>query len=469
MDDKLYELIKELKSDDLETQLKACWLLGKRKAKEAVPQLIQILEMTSNPELKERVIKALGEIGDISALSPLIEALKDKRWEIKNAVIEALGRIRDKRAIPILEKLLLDNEVRVYAAQALAQLGVSQPLEGLLKEKEPWIVAKAAEAIGKLGIKDAINSLIDVLNHPSWEVQIEVIEALGKLRASQAVKEIIYLLNKSSKPEVQAAGVLCLSKIAKEEAIPSLIKALKSHHQEVRSASAEALGNLGLGGEKVVDALVEVLLDPYWVTRANAARALGVLKNKKAIKKLLNLIKDHNPNVRVNVITALAEIGGTKVIKDLQEALEREESSWVKTYLEEIIANLKREEASVRRKILVIEDDKFLLKFICTLLESYGFEVATASNGEEALGILEQLKPELIILDIMMPVMDGWELVEKIKLNQSITTIPIIVVSAKSEEKNIQRAQKLGVAGYFPKPFDPKELIKTIEDIFAML
>ena len=103
-------------------------------------------------------------------------------------------------------------------------------------------------------------------------------------------------------------------------------------------------------------------------------------------------------------------------------------------------------------KILVVEDDKSMNGFVSTYLRDSGYEVKSCYNGKEALSLLEQEKFSLIISDIMMPEMDGFELAENVRATDKTT--PIIFMSAKDDKPSKMYGYKIGIDDYVTKPFD---------------
>ncbi|NQT90545.1 MAG: response regulator [Candidatus Omnitrophica bacterium] len=115
-------------------------------------------------------------------------------------------------------------------------------------------------------------------------------------------------------------------------------------------------------------------------------------------------------------------------------------------------------------KILVIDDEADLLETIKFRLESAGYEVLTAQDAVSGIDIAREELPELIIMDVMMPGMDGFEALEKIKEDASTKKIPTIILSCgKEEEEWAKKSLQLGAAGYVVKPFDAKSLLFTVE------
>lgn len=106
-------------------------------------------------------------------------------------------------------------------------------------------------------------------------------------------------------------------------------------------------------------------------------------------------------------------------------------------------------------KVLIVDDEPFNVEYLVQELEDLGLETITAANGQEALTQIEKEKPDVVLLDIMMPVMDGFEALEKIKSNEEMRDIPVIVISAMSDIEQIVKGIELGAEDYLPKPFDP--------------
>lgn len=109
--------------------------------------------------------------------------------------------------------------------------------------------------------------------------------------------------------------------------------------------------------------------------------------------------------------------------------------------------------------VLIVDDNEELLDVVTSVLEGRGFEVETAKNGREALGVLRRRRPFLILLDLMMPVMNGWEFLHLFRANQMVKDIPVIVCSAA-------RAQNMPGVEYLKKPLDLSHLLHVVQDHF---
>jgi len=120
-----------------------------------------------------------------------------------------------------------------------------------------------------------------------------------------------------------------------------------------------------------------------------------------------------------------------------------------------------------KRKILIVDDEKELVKLVTFNLTIAGYEVLSANNGIEALEICESEKPALIILDIMLPRIDGWEVCRRLKQNPKTSNIPIIMLSALSEVDDKLKGFDLGTDDYVTKPFSPRELVVRVKRVLA--
>jgi two-component system sensor histidine kinase/response regulator len=121
------------------------------------------------------------------------------------------------------------------------------------------------------------------------------------------------------------------------------------------------------------------------------------------------------------------------------------------------------QEGAKRACVLVVEDHKPLLTAILDVLKANGYEVLSAVDGLDALEVMDHSVPDLIVADIMMPRMDGYEFYEIVRANPSWVSIPVIFLTAKAEKQDILRGKSLGVEDYITKPFDPEELLVAVE------
>jgi two-component system phosphate regulon response regulator PhoB len=116
-------------------------------------------------------------------------------------------------------------------------------------------------------------------------------------------------------------------------------------------------------------------------------------------------------------------------------------------------------------KILIIEDDRDIAEMVEYNLREEGYETVSAFNGEDGVKLAKKQNPDLIILDIMLPIIDGFEVCRILKKEQTIADIPVIILSAKSRETDKVVGLELGADDYVTKPFSPRELIARIRAI----
>jgi two-component system alkaline phosphatase synthesis response regulator PhoP len=117
------------------------------------------------------------------------------------------------------------------------------------------------------------------------------------------------------------------------------------------------------------------------------------------------------------------------------------------------------------QRILVADDDPIVLKFLEALLSDAGYEVHTAGDGETALQKIREEKPDLVILDLVMPYRDGFDICRTVRQSPSTRTLPIIILSMKEKETDIIRCFEAGADEFVRKPFNALELIARIRKI----
>jgi len=117
-------------------------------------------------------------------------------------------------------------------------------------------------------------------------------------------------------------------------------------------------------------------------------------------------------------------------------------------------------------KILVVEDDRFLRELISKKLRNEGFEVIEAIDGEEGFKKIKEEKPNVVLLDLILPSMDGFDVLEKVKKDKEIASIPIVILSNLGQREEIEKGLKLGATDYLIKAhFTPGEIVEKIKNI----
>jgi len=120
-----------------------------------------------------------------------------------------------------------------------------------------------------------------------------------------------------------------------------------------------------------------------------------------------------------------------------------------------------------KKTILVVEDEESLLKLETILLTSRGYAVIAVPHGQAALKVLETEKVDLVLLDIMLPEIDGYEVCRRIKENPATRKLPVIMLTAKKSHEDLARGDEVGADWYVTKPFKSAKVIETIERFLA--
>lgn len=121
------------------------------------------------------------------------------------------------------------------------------------------------------------------------------------------------------------------------------------------------------------------------------------------------------------------------------------------------------------KTILVVDDERHIVRLVEVNLTRAGYEVATAYDGVEALEKVKETEPDMIVLDVMMPRMDGFEVLKRLQADPDTQDIPVIMLTAKAQDADIFRGWSSGVSSYLTKPFNPRELLTFVERIFQSL
>lgn len=117
--------------------------------------------------------------------------------------------------------------------------------------------------------------------------------------------------------------------------------------------------------------------------------------------------------------------------------------------------------------MLVVDDDDVIRQLITVNLELEGFDVVPAVDGQDALEKVKDADVQVVTLDVMMPRIDGWEAATRLRADPETAHVKIVLLSARAQEADLQRGEKIGVDAYLTKPFDPDELIDTVRRLIA--
>ena len=182
--------------------------------------------------------------------------------------------------------------------------------------------------------------------------------------------------------------------------------------------------------------------DPDWLTLGQAAKYLGVAQST---------IRKWSDDGRV---PAFYTPGGHRRYRrrDLDAFLERSGPG----------------PAQAGPLVLIVDDDDRLREYVRVNLEMEGYSVREASSAEEGLGVLDEASPDLILLDVMMPGMDGWEMLRRVQERHGVGTIPVIMFSGKVDEESMREATARGAQGFLGKGFDPTQLVDQAKTLLPV-
>jgi DNA-binding response OmpR family regulator len=120
-----------------------------------------------------------------------------------------------------------------------------------------------------------------------------------------------------------------------------------------------------------------------------------------------------------------------------------------------------------RRVVLVADDDEDILSLVNTVLERAGYEVVATRDGAEALAAAMQRRPDLVVLDVAMPEVDGLEVLRRLRAHASTTDVPVLLLSARVQEDDVKRGFDTGANAYVQKPFSPREFRDRVNELLA--
>ena len=180
--------------------------------------------------------------------------------------------------------------------------------------------------------------------------------------------------------------------------------------------------------------------EPDWLTLGQAAKYLGVAQST---------IRKWSDNGRV---PAFYTPGGHRRYRrgDLEAFLQRSGPGGVGG-----------------QTVLIVDDDSKIREYVRVNLEMEGYTVREAGSAEEGLGVLEEATPDLVLLDVMMPEVDGWEMLQRVQERHGVGAIPVIMFSGKVNDQAAEEATSRGAQGFVGKPFNPQELIDQTKQLLA--
>ncbi len=121
----------------------------------------------------------------------------------------------------------------------------------------------------------------------------------------------------------------------------------------------------------------------------------------------------------------------------------------------------------MKRKVLIVDDEPNIVTALEFLLERRGYEVRVATNGEEAMALLESFRPDVVLLDVMMPKRSGYEVCQKVRERPDMQQVKVVMLSAKGREAEVSKGLSLGADLYITKPFSTQELVERIDGLLG--
>lgn len=118
-------------------------------------------------------------------------------------------------------------------------------------------------------------------------------------------------------------------------------------------------------------------------------------------------------------------------------------------------------------RVLAVDDDPVIQRLLEVNLELEGYDVRLASDGAEAVEAARDFRPDVILLDVMMPIMDGWEACRTIKEDPELAHIPVVFLSARAQDVDVEKGTEMGATAYLTKPFDPEDLLDLVAELVS--
>lgn len=120
------------------------------------------------------------------------------------------------------------------------------------------------------------------------------------------------------------------------------------------------------------------------------------------------------------------------------------------------------------RKILIVDDEPYILNILDFSLDAEGYRVLQASDGEEAMRMAQEQTPDLVVMDVMMPRLDGFETCKRLKEDVRTADIPVVLLTARNSREDRSRGEAVKADGYITKPFSPQRLLDTVQDFLGV-
>ncbi|MGC9348230.1 MAG: HEAT repeat domain-containing protein [Anaerolineae bacterium] len=359
--------VENLESPNPRLRSQAAEDLGKLNAQEAVPELVEHLQDDVNTYVRSASAEALGRIGDVRAIFPLMDALRDTCSFVRRAAAIALGQMQAKEAQGALLNALDDTNfyVRRAAINAIGKLDIpdlGSMLIPFLETPDPRIRRTTAIALRRLNTREAIPTMIELLedyllapNHRDLPVVKTLVVALGELEAREAVPVLERVTR--GYVGVRSLTAKALGKIGDPQAAQALIDALQDDKSKnLQLASLRSLGKLGY--RDAIPAVRPFLNADDPRLRRTAVLTLGALQDRDVTPKLLEMAKgDESPLVRPAAVEALGQVGDAEMIEKLLPFLD-DGNAYLRAALAHALSRLDGDTPRVQEALQTLKEDK---------------------------------------------------------------------------------------------------------------
>lgn len=398
------------------------------------------IEITNPKEGIKRTIKAnLSRVHDyvgniVGTVAILLDITKEK--EIDRMKTEFISITSHELRTPLAT---IKNCITLIFTEAA----------GKINENQRKFLDIARRNIDRLAA--LINNLLDLSKIESGKMELE--------RASSDVNKIAREVISAFGPLAQEKGIKLRAEL--QDALPQI--------QIDKNKIIQVINNLISNAFKFTEAKKEVtVFTSFYAADKNfiqiSVRDEGVGIDKKDFDKLFQKFQQLDSSMTRKAAGTGLGLAICKQIVELHGGKIWVESEIGKGSKFSFILPVMHEEAKMGKKILVIDDEVDLCATIRAQLETSGFNVSAALSGREGLDKVKEYKPDLIILDLMMPLMDGFEVCGRLKKDAQTSTIPIIVLTALEQDDAAKKALSMGAEGYLVKPFEQDSLLFTIRE-----
>jgi len=428
----------------------------------AVMQISSNLDNMENLMVKQEngAMEAGKAVGDIKESIDSLNRMIEKQTESVNISSTAIEEMTAN--IHSVTQTLVENSKNVGELTEASENGktgvqtVAQEIQEIARDSE-----------GLLEINSVMNNIASQTNLLSMNAAIEAAHA-GEVGKGFAVvaDEIRKLAESSSNQSKTTAAMLKKIKasidnitkssdevLARFNAIDSSVKTVSEHEQNILHAMEEQES----GGKQILESIGHLKDITYSVKKGSDDMAES---GKTLVKETDEFIKTSQEAVAGmnEILTGVNQIKTSiNHVNDMSQENTRSFES-----LKQETEKFKITVGDEKQKILIVDDDVIHLEMVKTIL-SNEYDVATAKSGNEALGLFYQgLVPELILLDLIMPDMDGWDTYGRIKAISGLYDTPIAFFTSSNDPKDIKQAKEMGAVDYIKKPYDKDDLLRRV-------